>query len=377
MFWVAGEASADLQASGLLRELMAKLPEAKFYGVGGTHCRKAGLEVLVPAESFNVMGLAEWWGKKFDLLKSYRKLVRDIRQSPPDFAVLVDLPDVNLRLAKVLKAQKVPVFYYFSPQVWAWRKYRVHHIRKFVDRMLVVFPFEQTFYEREQVKAIFVGHPMMESDAGLHRERSQSEIVQAPRIAILPGSRESEVHFHRPLIEETAKDLKDRYPQCEIRIPIAPTLSRDLFGTVLENLGVKLVEESSHSVMAWADVGAVASGTATLEAAVIGLPFVLFYRVSHSSFMIFKYLVRYGGFIGMPNVILQKKAVEELFQADATPDRLTGTLVGLIEDENQRRQMREDFVRCRELLNPPSELKPTAFAAAQILNIVGDSIGLA
>jgi lipid-A-disaccharide synthase len=300
---IAGEASSDLAASGLVKELKRRNPDFEFFGVGGKKLSQEGMEIVVPSERLNVVGIADWWDKAKDIWLSYRKVIKAIETKRPDLAILLDLPDFNLRVAKKLKILKVPVVYYLSPQVWAWRKGRINLIKDRVSKMLVVFPFEKDFYQKEGVAVDFVGHPLVESVQPRKRYRDQAVIQKAPRITLLPGSRKSEVRYHAPLLKKLIQLLKKEYPDCQIQVPVASTLSPDW---VTKSLGISPSElvTNSWDSFHWADLAVVASGTATLEAALIGTPFALFYRVSPSSAWIFKHFVKYSGFIGMPNILL-------------------------------------------------------------------------
>lgn len=363
IFLVAGEASADLAAASLVRELKKLLPKATFFGVGGRKLAEQGLEVVVPAESLNVVGLWEWWDRAKDVLVSYRKILKVIEQERPDIAVLIDLPDFNLRLARKLKKLGVPVVYYVSPQLWAWRKNRIKLIKELVDEMLVVFPFEKEIYEKAGVPVSLVEHPLVELLQPRRRYRDQADIQKAPRIALLPGSRKSEIRHHAPILRGLITLIKSQYPEAQIRVPVANTLS---VPWVTEKLGLKPndVSQDSWDTLHWADVAAVASGTATLETALIGTPFCLFYKVSPSSSWIFKNLIKYRGFIGMPNILLGREVVKECFQESASPEKLFSELKFMINSGLSRLNMASALLSCRQLLG---ERKDQARAASRIV----------
>jgi len=349
IFLVAGEASADLAAASLVREVKKLLPHAHFYGVGGKRLVEQGMEVVVPAESLNVVGFSDWWDRAKDVLLSYRKILKVIEQRKPDVAVLIDLPDFNLRVAKKLKKLGVPVVYYVSPQLWAWRKNRIKLIKERVDEMLVVFPFEKEIYEKAGISVSFVGHPLVELLQPRRRYRDQAVIEKEPRIALLPGSRKSEIRHHAPILRGLIERIKKEYPQAQIRVPIANTLSTPW---VTEKLGLKPAEVSQDSweTLQWADVAVVASGTATLETALIGTPFCLFYKVSASSSWLFKNLIKYQGFIGMPNILLGREVVKECFQENASPQKLFSEIKFMINSGLSRLNMASSLLSCRQLL---------------------------
>ena len=321
LFMVAGEASADLHASALLKELKKLHPEIECFGVGGARLREAGMNILLESERLNVVGISDWFDRAGEVLRGYRTVVNTLKAHPPDFAVLLDLPDFNLRLAKLLKRMRVPVIYYISPQVWAWRKYRIHQIKRDIDLMMVVFPFEKDFYAKEGMKVSFVGHPLLELLNSRANYRSQFEIESNPRIAFLPGSRRSEVKFHGNVLSQVAEKIKRKYPNAEIKVPVAPTLNIDFVKKHVSTENITLVQGNSHQLLEWSDLALVASGTATLETALIGTPFALFYKVSPTSAWIWKNLMSYRGYIGMPNLLHGREVVREFFQEKASSDR--------------------------------------------------------
>jgi lipid-A-disaccharide synthase len=364
---VAGEASADMLGSQLVRELKELLPEARFYGVGGKRLAEAGMEIFLPAERLNIVGGSDWLDKLFDVLRDYRSLKHETVRRRPALAVLLDLPDFNLRLARHLKKQGVPVVYYISPQVWAWRGYRVKKIQDTVDRMLVVFPFEKKFYDAHGVSCHFVGHPLIEQIERRTRYRPQAEVLEAPRIAVLPGSRPSELRLHAELLRETTHRLKAIYPGVELRVPIASTLTLAQAKQTLGDLPVEWVEGDSRETLRWADVALVASGTATLETAILGTPFCLFYRMSASTTWIIRHLIRYKRFFGMPNLLHGKEVVREFLHDAATPEALVREARWLIEDERYRRGVADQLSECRNLLGEPGASRRAALQVQQVL----------
>lgn len=347
---VAGEASADMHAAALLRELKKKKPDLDVVGVGGSALMSAGMELLLNSEKLNVVGISDWWDRLGEVLGGYKKVVDYLKAHKPDYAILLDLPDFNLRLAKKLKKLGVPVVYYISPQVWAWRKYRIHQIKRDVDLMLVVFPFEKEFYDDHEVPVVFVGHPLLESIRSKEVFRSQAEVVDSPRIALLPGSRQSEVKFHGPILDALISKIKKTYPRSQIRIPVAQTLSADFIRNHITSQDVTIERTDSHQVISWADVAVVASGTATLETALIGTPFSLFYKVSKLSGWVYRYLMSYQGFIGMPNLLHKKEVAKEFFQENATAENLFHETDKLIRNEAYRRGQIESLIDCRSKL---------------------------
>jgi lipid-A-disaccharide synthase len=364
---VAGEASADLHGASLVRELRELQPEAHFFGVGGQQLVAEGMEVCIPAERLNVVGGADWADKVADVLRAYRSLKQEITRRRPAVAVLLDLPDFNLRLARFLKRQGIPVVYYISPQVWAWRKYRVNAIRRRVDRMLVVFPFEKKFYDKHGVKAEFVGHPLLEQVSRRSKYRAQPEVLAAPRIALLPGSRPSELRYHAPLLRELAVALKKLYPNCELRVPVASTLTVEEVDSHFAGAPVEVLGGDSRQTIEWADIAAVASGTATLETAIIGTPFCLFYRMSRSTSWVIRHLIRYRRFFGMPNLLHGKEVVREFLHDKATVHAILRECRWMIEDERYRVALADQLAACRTLLGDPGASRRAALSIFSVV----------
>jgi len=350
IFMIAGEASADLHGASLAREFKELYPRTSFFGVGGDRLRRENMEILYDSSRLNVVGLTELGNRLFDIWKTYRSLLRTIDERKPQLAILLDLPDFNLMMAKQLKRRGIPVVYYISPQVWAWRTYRVNKIRKFVDRMLVLFPFEEEFYRRHSVQAEFVGHPLLDSVSPRRESRSQSEVVERPRIALLPGSRNNELHYHGDLLRETVAKVRQRFPHAEFRVPVASTLTVEKVRSAIPDSQIQFETGNSYGVLEWADVALVASGTATLETALIGTPFCLFYRVSALNAFLFNLLSGYRGPIGMPNLLLDKPFVSEFYQQKATSDALAQECIRLVEDGNYRENLALQLRLCRERL---------------------------
>ncbi|MBI4404702.1 MAG: lipid-A-disaccharide synthase [Deltaproteobacteria bacterium] len=368
IFIVAGEASADLHGAALLTQIRHMEPAAQACGVGGTHLIRAGMNVCVEAKDLNIVGFTDWLDRFSEVYTSYRRLVRLIRTRQIDCAVLIDLPDLNLLLAKHLKAKGIPVIYYISPQIWAWRKYRLKKIRDRVDRMLVVFPFEEEFYKQNGVQAHFVGHPLVDSVPARTSYRSQAEVIEAPRIAILPGSRRSELKHHTRLLIELVNRLLQKYPRAAFSLPVAPTLSSALVKDNFAHPAITLMEHSASTLLHSVDFALVASGTATLECALVGTPLCLFYIVSPVSASIFKTITSYRGFLGMPNLLLGQEVVREFIQERATVENLFCESVRLIEDMDYRSRMTEQLTICRQLLGNPGAAKRAAAHVVEFLN---------
>ncbi len=344
------------------------LPGASFFGLGGAEMAAAGMDCVVRSESVAHMGITEVIAHMPGVYAKFRRLSRAIAERKPDVAVVIDFPDVNFRLAKKLKAQGVPVVYFVSPQLWAWKRSRLRWVQQRVAKMMVIFPFEEPFYRARGVEAEFVGHPLAELPLpGGSREEfaRQNHIAydQAkPWVALLPGSRMREVRLNLPAMLRAATLLGPHY---EYLIPVASTLKRaDVAALTVEHplsSQIHLVSGAREALF-HARAAVVASGTATVQAAVIGTPFVVVYRVSPLTFWAAKRLVRYPAEIdaepdeagnlpvGMVNLVAGKRIVPELLQDRFTPENLARTLQPLLADGPVRRRQMEELTRARRLL---------------------------
>jgi lipid-A-disaccharide synthase len=345
----SGEASGDLYAGELLRELRKLAPSIEAFGLGGPRMKAQGAELLVELEQVSVIGLVEVVWKLPQLRQAMKRLTEEAERRRPDAAVVVDFSGFHLRLAKRLKRLGVPVLYYVSPQVWAWRRGRVRTIRELVDEMLVILPFEEAFYREEGVRARYVGHPLVDlvepsrtreklcSDLGLDPER--------PILLILPGSRRREIELHLPVLREVVERLSRERPEVQILMSRAPTVA----GSWLEeglgpSLGkVRLFEEGMYDAMKHAAAAIVASGTATVEAALSETPMVVVYRVGRSTYALGRPFVKLP-FFSMVNLIAGRRVVKELIQDEMTPDAIGREVEALLEPkaaEEMRRGLRE------------------------------------
>ncbi len=362
IFVVAGEASADHHVSHLVHELKETLGPARFYGVGGPGLEKEGAEIIVQAKDLGLVGLFDWIDRFPSVWANYRKLVNTVSSDKPDLAILSDLPDLNLKLAKRLKALGVPVIYYISPQVWAWRQYRTKKIRRYVDQMLVIFPFEEEFYEQRSISAKFVGHPMVGRISKRTNYRDQRSIEASPRIAILPGSRMSELRNHRDLLFDFRKRLLEKYPNAEFRIPVAPTLDAKELEECFPGSHTKVESIAVDEVLMWADIAVVAFGTAVLEAALSATPTILFYKMSSGTAWFIRHFIRYKGFFGMPNILCKKEVLKEFIQTGATSEALLAEATHLIQDEKYRTEMVTAFRNMRVELGQTNASRTAAVA---------------
>jgi lipid-A-disaccharide synthase len=336
---VAGEASGDRHAAHLMDALRVRAPEVdfEFFGSGGDEMRARGARLLVEARDVAIIGVPEIIRGIGRLYDAFRRLAGAANAERPDAVVLVDWPDFNLRLARKLKRAGIRVVYYISPQVWAWREYRVRQIRRDVDRMLVIFPFEEEFYRRHGVEVEFVGHPLVGEIApatprGEFFERHGLD-PSRELLALLPGSRRKEISFNLPPIVGAVELLRRERPGLQYALPLASTVDRAQVERIIAPVAdaVRLVERDTHSAVGHADFAVVASGTATLETALLGTPLVVVYRASETNYRLLRPLIRIDTF-GMVNLIAGRRIATELIQHACTAERIAEEVASNLSD---------------------------------------------
>jgi lipid-A-disaccharide synthase len=345
IFLSAGEASGEHYGALLMAELRRLEPQADFFGLGGTRMASLGLRRIVRAEDVAVMGITEVILHMPHIYRQYRKLKASLRAERPDLAILIDFPDVNLSLAAELRRLKIPVVYFVSPQLWAWKKWRVRGVKRNVSRMLVIFPFEEAFYRAHGVAADFVGHPLADLDLPtVTREEFASQNgLDASKfwVGLLPGSRTRELEANLPPMFEAARLLGPGY---EYLLPVAPTLKDSqvqAFAAQAKEVSVRVVHDA-RAVLQHARASVVASGTATVEAALIGNPFLVVYRVSRITYAVAQRVVRVAH-VGMVNLIAGRRIVPELIQDDFTASKVVERLRPLLENQEARATMQSDL----------------------------------
>ena len=355
---VAGEASGDLLASLLIQSLKKRLPDARFFGIGGPKMQAVGFQALFPAEKLAVRGYAEVLKHYREIAGIRRKLLSAMLSDPPHAFIGVDAPDFNLHLEKRLKASGIPAIHYVSPSVWAWRGGRIRGIAQSVSRMLALFPFEEEIYRRNNIPVSYVGHPLadvipVEVNRAALREKLGIPVDQVV-FALLPGSRQSELHYMAETFIETAKSLNQRFPAAQFLVPLATRETRDMFELALYKLsaqGLPITRLFGHAqdAMAVADGVLVASGTATLEAALLKKPMVVAYRMSPWSWRLMRRM-QYQPWIALPNILSACFVVPEFLQDDATPENLAQALGNLVEDQETSRRIAGIFTNLHEKL---------------------------
>jgi len=357
------------------QRLLQPIPGIEFFGVGGEQMRNAGCELLADAREIAEVGIVEVVKHIPAIYRRFRQVVRQAERRRPDAAVLIDFPDFNLRLARELYKLRVPVIYYVSPQLWAWKQRRIERVRNYVREMLVIFPFEEKFYRERGIAAKFVGHPLADlpPPAATRQDLARAYGLDPARqwIALLPGSRRAEVSQILPVLLEAAQLLGENYVYT---VPVASTLSADWIASLLRSyrgLPVTFTRDARATLL-HARVAAVASGTSTLEASLIGTPFAMVYRVAPLTWSLGRRLVKVDRF-AMPNLIAERDVVPELVQTDFTPQRVCAELRRIIPDGPARETMLEDFREVRRRLQAVGSESASDRAAQAVLSIVRQS----
>ncbi len=356
----AGEASGELYGALLSRQLKKNWPDIEIFGIGGPRMKEEGVSLLAPIS--HVLGISEVLNHLFEIKRTFRKATSALINRKPDVLVLIDYPDFNIALAKKARSLGIPILYYVSPQVWAWRKGRVKKIASLVHTMAVLFPFEVDYYKHTGLVCEFVGHPVAEN---INIQQSKEDIKKgldidpAKRvITILPGSRPNEINKHLSTIIEVAHKFQNKFPDIQVLVPL-------LSGTDL-NIRVpdyiRIVYDRTVEALACSEAAAVASGTATLQTALVRTPMVVFYKVSPVTYFIGKRmsLVR---FISLVNILSDKEVVKELLQEDASADNIYDELKRIIDDETYRNEMINGLDKIREIMK---DRKPSVRVADMI-----------
>ena len=354
---VVGEASGDVHGAQLVEALLKRDANIKVFGVAGECLEQTDFEVLFSVSKLTGMGLAELAGNIKNVWHGYRLLRRALRERRPNLLVLIDFPEFNLRLAKLAKKLEIPVLYYVSPQVWAWRRRRVRQIARWVDRMAVIFPFEVPFYESHGVKVTFVGHPLLDAV----RVREPREVVLAklgldsrkPTVALLPGSRRREVAYHLPVMLDAA-DRLSREREIQFLCVRASTVDREDLGLMLARgkTEIPIVENDRYDAVNAADLVWTASGTATVETALLLKPMIIVYRLSWLTYYLARLLVHVEH-IGMANLIAGERVVPELIQAEFKAKRIVQESRLILDSQQVRSAIVSKWSKLRERLGCP------------------------
>jgi lipid-A-disaccharide synthase len=370
---VAGEVSGDLHGSLLIEAIRRLDPEIQFFGVGGERLEKRGMHVLYPSQALSIVGITEVFFKARSILKALRRLKRSLHWERPDLVILIDFPDFNLRVAKMAHRRGIPVLYYISPQVWAWRPGRVKSIARLVKKMLVFFPFEVPLYEAAGVDVEWVGHPLLDLvKPALSKGEALRRFELDPRlktIGLLPGSRIHEVKRLLPPMIDSIHLLRKEVPDLQFIIPLAPGISKETLSPWINNISapVKVSEGWTYDVMNVSDLLITASGTATLEAMILGKPMVIVYKVSWADYWVGRLMIQVDH-IGLANLVAGQEVAPELIQTEVTPERIAEEALRLLRDPIFNRHITESMAEGRQKLGESGAVQRAAHIVTSLLH---------
>jgi len=370
---VAGEASGDMHGARLVRAMRHADPELDFFGIGGSAMRQAGVRIRVDNAHIATVGVSEALLKLRLLAAALRTAKSDLAQFHPQLLIVIDFPDFNLRVAAAAKNLGIPVMYYISPQIWAWRTGRVKKIKKVVDHMVVIFPFEAAFYEKWNVPVTFVGHPLLDVAERRSPASGKSNVrMDGTVIGLLPGSRNEEVLRLLPTMVKVAERLSKEIPDAVFPIPVASSVDAGAVSRIAEQSEARcmIVSDRLHEVLKKATLLITASGTVTLEAALAGTPMIVIYRVSGLSYWLGKRLIRVRH-IALANLVAGRAIVPELIQHEATVERISKKALSLISDEHALAAMQKQLGRVARLLGAAGASRRAADVAMKLLSADG------
>lgn len=356
---IAGEASGDLHGSNLMKELKKKDPQAEFRFWGGDLMKEQGGEPVKHYRDLAFMGFAEVIMNLGTILSNIKFCKKDIQSWKPDAVILIDYPGFNLRIAEFVKSLGIKVYYYISPQIWAWKTGRVHTIKKFVDRMFVILPFEKDFYRKFDYDVDFVGHPLLDAmkdlpDLDLEQFKSENLLDERKIIALLPGSRKQEIKVKLPIMLSVQKD----FPEYQFVVAGAPSQDKNFYQEVAGK-DLKIVSGKTYDLLRASEAALVTSGTATLEAALLNTPEVVCYKGSRISYEIGKRVVKHIEYISLVNLIMNREVVKELIQNELNSKNLKSELKKIL-TEPKRSEILNDYKELREKLGGPGASERTA-----------------
>lgn len=371
---IAGETSGDNHGSRLVREMALKDPDLEFSGIGGIRMKQAGVEIITDASALSVVGITEVFSSLPAVMREASRFKREMLLRAPHLLILIDFPDFNLHMAKFAKKHDVPVLYYISPQVWAWRRGRVRSIKKYVDRMAVILPFEEGFYNEHGVSATFVGHPLLDHYADTRDGDNAQGYEETERentvLGLLPGSRRSEISRNLPVMLAAARRLADSNEEIRFVVSMAPGIDRqwleNFVGPYQDLIDIEIQPGGIQEVLRGCTLVVAASGTVTLEAAIFGVPMVIMYRVSKLSYMLGRMLVNVDH-IGLANIIAGERVVPELIQEQAGPAEIAGTVSHLLSDPSALSDLRRRLRSVRAMLGKSGASAKTADIALSMI----------
>ena len=364
---LCGETSGDQLAAQLIHDMQQINPQLSFSGMGGQYLKNAGATQLVDSESLAIIGVSDIVKKIFTLKKAFKTIKSHLTLTPPDLLILIDNSGFNLRIARMAKRLGIRVFYYVSPQIWASRFGRIHQLKKYADHIGVLYHFEKEIYQQANIPVTHVGHQLANLSSNQFDPNHLRNTLQldpsSPVIALLPGSRRSELRFHLPLLKQTITQLRETQPDIQFILPLAPNLSlKDIEDKLPE--GIHCIQQHTHAAIALADVALVCSGTATLEVALLNTPMVIFYKLSAFNYFIMKRFVKTNR-IGLCNIVAEKDLAQEYIQTDATAEHLTQETLRLLMQNTS--QPCDQHTQLRTKLTPSTPSDSPAHTALRLI----------
>ena len=368
---IAGESSGDLHGSSLMNRMKAIMPDIEFKGIGGKLMIEEGLEAVRHVSDLNFMGLVEVIRHLPFIRHTMKELISLLDSWYPNLVILIDYPGFNLKFAAHVKRRNIPVMYYISPQLWAWHKSRVKLVKKYVDRMVVLFDFERDFYRTYGVDADFVGHPLLDV---VHPSESREEFraslgagKSVPLIGLLPGSRKQEIDRILPSMVNSIKVLERNCGTVTAVLGCVSEIDDSYYKRFIRGSDIQFLRNKTYDIMAYADVLVVTSGTATLEAGILGTPMVIVYRTSLITYFIGKALVKIPD-IGLINIVGGSRIVPELWQSNVTPQKIAGQMKNFLQDDRLRETVRNALISAREKLGERGASERAARIAIETMN---------
>ncbi len=370
---VAGEASGDMHGADLVMEMLRIDPSLIFYGMGGNKMQEAGVKLLVHASETAVVGLTEVISKFGTLFRIIRRVKKSLDEMKPQLVILIDYPDFNLNfIATAAKKRNIKIFYYISPQVWAWRKSRITKIKRLVDKMAVILPFEVDTYASKGFAVDYVGHPLLDLVKPAYCKQESQELFNLDEskttIGLLPGSRLSEVVKLLPEMLKAAEILTKKMPNVQFILPLANTLDKKIVDDIISGfcINVKVISGQTYEAIYCCDLAIVASGTATLETALLRVPMIIIYKISALTYFIGKFIVHVNN-IGLANIIAEKTVVPELIQEDACGNRIASEAIDILTNAERKQEMIKELAAIRSKLGDPGAARKTARLAYDML----------
>ncbi len=368
---VAGEASGDLLGAHLCQAIRSKRSSIHFFGMGGRLMQQAGVKLLINSDQLGVVGGIEVLKQLKPIRYAYKMIKTLIKQQRPDLVILIDYPGFNLRIAKHAKKNACKVFYYVSPQIWAWRYHRIHHIKKYVDYMAVLFHFEKALYQKADIPVSFVGHPIKDRvTTTIHRIKALHTFnlkKDHPIIGLFPGSRKQEVSRMLPILVATLPIIQNTIPTAQFILPLANSLTRQEIQPWINNTPITVIEHDHNDVLSLMNAAIAVSGTVTLELALYKVPMVVIYKMSAISFKIAKRLIKVP-YIALCNLVAEKLVAKELIQKNVTPQTIAQEIIQLVTNPNYRRLMIESLDIVSHNLGPPGAADHAAEAVLRVLD---------